>query len=103
MSYSTTASCLAPVATKTMISQIEHSVVRFSEFESDVRISTLAVPTAFVPPLPAMVPPESHCPMRRQPTPVLFSPFRWSIWSAVMQALSSVVRHSRYTLGYERD
>lgn len=86
-----------------MISQIDPPAVRFSEFESNELVSAQVVPTAFTTRLPAMVPPESHFAMRRQSTPVLFAPFRWSIWSALTQAIETLVRYSRYTLGYERD
>jgi hypothetical protein len=52
---------------------------------------------------PWMVPPESPMPMRRQPTPRLVAPLRWSVWSVLMLTLVSLVRRSRYSLGYERD
>lgn len=52
---------------------------------------------------PVMVPPETPLPMRRQPTPMLIMPLRWSVWTLLIQGLSSLIRRSRYSLGYERD
>ena len=83
-------------------SQIESIAVANSltDFDSFLEFDIEPVGTVV---LPSMTPPETPFPMRRQPTPMLIGPLRWSIWSLATQFVSNLVRRSRYSLGYERD
>jgi len=85
-----------------MTSQIEPFVGNVSEVDFALH-SAVSVRLEDAVLRPAMVPSEAPLPMRRQPTPLLIGPLRWSVWSILTQGFVNLVRRSRYSLGYERD
>lgn len=103
MSHSVTTRLTTTLAEKTMmLSQVEPFSGSASTIDFALRNPSCAT-REVADREPAMVPPETPLPMRRQPTPMLIGPLRWSVWTLMTQSLSSLIRRSRYSLGYERD
>ncbi len=103
MSHSTTTRRFTTLAAKTMMtSQMESFSKNVSKVDFALPSSVDACSKDQVR-RHLMVPPEAPLPMRRQPTPLLIGPFRWSVWSILTQVFTDLVRRSRYSLGYERD
>ncbi len=86
---------------ETMIAQLESKSILQPHHLPQIDADALSCD--FVTPAPARVPEEMPSAMRRQPTPDLIVPFRWSGWSWMRQAVLNAVRVTRFSLGSERD